>query len=290
MEILRTISEVKAAVRPRKRAGARVGLVPTMGYLHEGHLSLVRRARQETDLVVVSIFVNPLQFGPREDYDRYPRDLDRDAALLAPEGVDIVFAPSVEEMYPEPIRTFVEVTGLTEGLCGASRPGHFRGVTTVVTKLFNIVEPDVAYFGEKDFQQLQVVRRMVRDLNMNVEIVGVPTVREPDGLALSSRNVYLRGREREAARILYRAIQRAQELVAQGQRDARALVEDLTAFIAREPLARVDYVAVVDPETLAPVERIEGRVRLALAVYIGSTRLIDNAELAVDNPELEGAG
>lgn len=283
METVTTIAGVREVIRSRRRAGAQVGLVPTMGYLHEGHLALVRQARQENDLVVVSIFVNPLQFGPTEDFDRYPRNLERDSALLRQAGVDLLFAPTVEEMYPEPSRTFVEVTGLTTGLCGASRPGHFRGVATVVSKLFHIVQPDNAYFGEKDYQQLQVIRRMVKDLNMDIRVVGVPIVRESDGLALSSRNVYLQGPERAAARILHQAIEHAQKRVAAGERDARALVAELTALIGREPLARIDYVEIVDPETLVPLAGLTGPARLALAVYIGKTRLIDNALLEVEH-------
>lgn len=281
MEVLTTIAAVRSLVRDRRQQGQRVGFVPTMGYLHEGHLTLVDRARSECDTVVASIFVNPLQFGPGEDFARYPRDLERDCSLLAPRGADAVFAPRVEEMYPEPLRTFVEVTDLGDHLCGASRPGHFRGVATVVSKLLHIVEPDAAYFGEKDFQQLQIIRRMVGDLNTPVQIVGVPTVREPDGLAMSSRNQYLDGRERQAALVLHRALLRARERVHNGERNAAALIEDLRRFIAAEPLARVDYVAAVDAGSLQPLDRLQGHVLVALAVFIGKTRLIDNIQLEV---------
>lgn len=286
MKIAQRISEVRALVRDRRQEGRRIGFVPTMGYLHEGHLSLVRRARADCGTVVVSIFVNPLQFGPREDLAAYPRDLERDAALLRAEGVDLLFAPPEEEMYPQgqPL-TFVEVHGLTAGLCGASRPGHFRGVATVVNKLFQIVQPDAAYFGQKDYQQLQVIRRMVLDTNLPVEIVGCPIVREPDGLAMSSRNVYLTPPERTAARVLSQALAAARGRAAAGERDAAALQAHVQAVIAAEPLARIDYVAIVDAESLQPVERLSGRVLVALAVYIGRTRLIDNTVLELPSVE-----
>jgi len=251
-----------------------------MGYFHEGHLTLMREARKETDLVVVSLFVNPTQFGPNEDFKSYPRDLDRDAAMAENVGVDMIFNPSVEEMYPQGYSTYVEVEGITGGLCGASRPGHFRGVTTVVTKLFNIVQPDRAYFGMKDYQQLKVIERMVRDLNMPLEIVSVPTVREPDGLAMSSRNTYLSPQERQAALVLRKALDYAQELVGSGLRDGGDLCARVQEFIGREPLASIDYVAVVDPDSLQPVDRIGDRVLVALAVRIGKTRLIDNAVIS----------
>lgn len=281
MRTERTIAAAREWVRQQKRAGKRVGFVPTMGYLHAGHMALVARARAECDAVVASIFVNPLQFGPNEDFGRYPRAFERDQALLASGGVDLLFAPSVEEMYPSPARVFVEPTYLSDHLCGASRPGHFRGVATVVSKLFHIVEPDRAYFGEKDYQQLAIIRQMVRDLDFPVVVVGVPTVREPDGLALSSRNAYLGPAERQAALVLSRALARARERVAAGERDAAALLADLHALVSAEPLARIDYISLVDPESLQPVAQITGRTLLALAVFIGSTRLIDNAMLEV---------
>ena len=280
--LVRTVEEMKALSRRWREEGKTIGFVPTMGYLHEGHLSLVRRAREENDRVVVSIFVNPTQFGPNEDYNRYPRDLDRDMKLLEPIGVDAVFYPSVEEMYPEGYRTYVEVVGITDKLCGASRPGHFRGVCTVCTKLFNIVMPHRAYFGKKDFQQYVVIKNMVRDLNMDIEIVPMPIVREPDGLAMSSRNTYLSPEERQAATCLYRSLKRAVELFESGERDASKIREEVVRIIEAEPLARIDYVEVVDPETFEPVERVEKGTLVALAVFVGPARLIDNVQLGVD--------
>ena len=279
MKLVKTVGEVREAVGAARREEKSIGFVPTMGYLHEGHLALIRRARAENGFVVVSIFVNPTQFGPAEDFDRYPRDLDRDLDLCRAAGVDLVFAPEVAEMYPPGYQTYVEVEKLSQGLCGASRPGHFRGVATVVTKLFNIVAPDRAYFGEKDAQQLRVIKRMVADLNLPVAIVPVPTVREPDGLAMSSRNTYLSPDERRAALVLYRALSLAAELFAQGERRAEVLLTRMRELIAAEPLARIDYVAVVDDETLTPVEEIDRPVLVALAVFIGRTRLIDNLVL-----------
>jgi len=250
-----------------------------MGYLHEGHLSLVRGARADDDVVVVSIFVNPTQFGPQEDYKRYPRDLDRDLALLREERADVVFMPPVEEMYPEGFSTYVEVSGVTEVLEGAHRPGHLRGVTTVVAKLFVIVQPHRAYFGRKDAQQLVVIRKMARDLNMDVAVVGLPTVREPDGLAMSSRNAYLSPGEREAAPVLSRSLRLAEELWGQGERDATVIRQRMNDLIAAEPLARVDYVSVADAESLRELDRIEGHALVSLAVRIGGIRLIDNVTL-----------
>ncbi len=253
-----------------------VGFVPTMGYLHEGHLSLVRRARQECQHVVVSIFVNPTQFGPQEDYQRYPRDEARDLALLEPLGVDVVFIPTAEEMYPPGYCTWVEVTGpLAQRLEGASRPGHFRGVATVVTKLLNIVQPHRAYFGEKDAQQLRLVQRLVQDLNMPVEIVPCPTVREPQGLAMSSRNTYLSPEERERALALYRSLVVAQEMVRAGVRDASYIRQRMQEALAL-PGIRVDYVSIAHPETLAELERIEGPALALVAAWVGPARLIDN--------------
>jgi len=273
MRVVHTIAEVRAI---RRALPGTWGFVPTMGYLHEGHLSLVRRARAENDHVAVSIFVNPTQFGPHEDYDRYPRDLERDLRLLEPLGVDLVFAPPVEEMYPPGFQTWVIVEEVSRPLEGASRPGHFRGVATVVAKLLNIVQPDRAYFGQKDAQQAVVIRRMVRDLNIPVEIVVCPTVREPDGLAMSSRNTYLSPEERRAATVLFRALQAARARYEAGERDAERLREAMREVIRAEPLARLDYVSVADPETLQELSRVEGRALLSLAVYIGRTRLIDN--------------
>jgi pantoate--beta-alanine ligase len=247
-----------------------------MGYLHEGHLSLVRECRKRSGLTVVSIFVNPLQFGPREDFRRYPREPERDAALLEKEGADILFLPEAEEMYPPGFRTAVEVAGLQDKLCGGSRPGHFRGVATVVLKLLNIVRPDSVFLGQKDAQQVVILRRMAEDLDLVVRIIDLPTVREPDGLAMSSRNVYLSAEERRAATVLFRGLEEARRVFDAGERGASRIRERLLATLATEPLARVDYAEVVDPVNLEPVERVEGETLIALAVYFGRTRLIDN--------------
>jgi pantoate--beta-alanine ligase len=285
MEILERVDEVRKASRTAKAGGKAVALVPTMGYLHRGHLELVRRGRELAGHCVVSIFVNPTQFGPNEDLEKYPRDLTRDAELCREAGVDVVFAPPVAEIYPKGFQTYVTVEELSRPLCGARRPGHFRGVATVVAKLFHAVEPDVALFGEKDYQQLQVILRMVRDLDMAVRVEGVPTVREPDGLALSSRNAYLKGDERRRALALFHALQRAQDLVTAGERRADSVlagVED----VLREAGARVDYAELRHPTTLEGVERIGPRTLLALAAYVGNTRLIDNRILTA--PEGRG--
>lgn len=276
MRIATTIADVRQQVAQWRAEGLSVGLVPTMGYLHEGHQSLMDAARQACDAVVASVFVNPIQFGPNEDYDSYPRDLERDAAICEEHGVDLVFHPSVEEMYPAGFATFVSDDALADTLCGASRPGHFRGVCTVVTKLFNIVQPDRAFFGQKDAQQLAIIKRMVRDLNVPVQVVGCPIVREADGLAKSSRNTYLSADERQAALVLSRAVTAGQQAVATGERDAAALKALMRAVLDAEPLARVDYLEVVDGLTMQPIERISGEVLVAMAVYIGDTRLIDN--------------
>lgn len=256
--------------------GKKLGFVPTMGALHEGHLSLMRRSREENDLSIISLFVNPIQFDRREDLEAYPRDLQGDLVKAEAVGVDLVFAPTKEAMYPSGYQTSVEVEELTRRWEGASRPGHFKGVATVVTKLFNIVKPHRAYFGQKDYQQALIIKRMVQDLNLDVEIVVLPIVREPDGLALSSRNVNLNPEERRAALCLYRSLIFAEERVRLGERDARGIVEGMRRLIEKEPLARIDYVACCHPETLEPIEQIEGTVLFALAVWIGKTRLIDN--------------
>ncbi len=283
MRIISSVKEMQAIGESYRKIGREIGFVPTMGYLHEGHLSLVRRARKENDIVVVSIFVNPTQFGPNEDFEKYPRDLERDSRLLEREGVDYLFHPSSEEMYPEGYSTFVEVTGLTEGLCGAKRPGHFRGVATVVTKLLNIVRPHRAYFGKKDFQQLQVIKRLVRDLNIPVEIVGCPIVREEDGLALSSRNTYLSPKERESAVALYRGIKLAKELFERGERRAEEIKREVEKLILSYPLVKkIDYVEIVDSETLKPVKEVKEGDTIALAVFVGNTRLIDNYQFGQD--------
>ena len=275
MKIVGTVKEVREQVKEWKRQGLSVGFVPTMGYLHEGHKSLMDAARKGNDKVVVSIFVNPMQFGPTEDLATYPRDLDHDAALCESAGVDLIFHPEAEEMYEKDFCSFVDMTGLTEGLCGKTRPIHFRGVCTVVNKLFNIVTPDHAYFGQKDGQQLAVIKRMVRDLNMDIEIVGCPIVREEDGLAKSSRNTYLSPEERKAALILSKTVALGKEL-AKTEKDANKVVEAMKKNIETEPLAKIDYVEAVDALSMAPVEKLEGTCMLAMAVYIGKTRLIDN--------------
>ncbi len=279
MKIVQTVEALKALIRQAKREGKTVGFVPTMGYLHEGHLTLMRQAKAEQDVVVASIFVNPLQFGPTEDFAVYPRDLERDSLLAESAGVDLLFTPPVEEMYPSghaSMLTSVEVSEITTGLCGASRPGHFRGVTTVVNKLFNIVEPDRAYFGQKDAQQVAVIKQMVKDLNMNVTVVAVPIVRETDGLALSSRNVFLSQTERQAALVLSRSLRLANEMLAGGCRQAGELRKAIAEMIEKEPLAHIDYIAITDAETLKEAEVITKPVLVALAVRIGKTRLIDN--------------
>ncbi|MBU2700667.1 pantoate--beta-alanine ligase [Sporomusaceae bacterium BoRhaA] len=279
MEIITTVRELKKCLHLAKKQGKTVGLVPTMGYLHEGHLTLMRKAREENDCVVASIFVNPLQFGQGEDFESYPRDLKQDSLRAASVGVDWVFAPKVAEMYPqgfENMNTFVEVSGVTAGLCGASRPGHFRGVATVVSKLFHIVEPDRAYFGQKDAQQVVVIQKMVQDLNMNVTIVPVPIVREADGLALSSRNLYLGSAERQAALVLSQSLQLATKLLESGVQESDKILQQMTELIQREPLAALEYLVIVDKETLESVSDIQGPILIAMAVRIGKTRLIDN--------------
>lgn len=277
MKIATTIAEVRAQVAAWKKEGLTVGLVPTMGYLHEGHASLVDTAVRQCDRVVASVFVNPTQFGPNEDLEDYPRDFDRDKALLEAHGCHMVFHPSVEEMYPAGAATYVEIlSDMPKQLCGKSRPIHFRGVCTVVSKLFNIVTPDKAFFGQKDAQQLAILRRMVRDLSYGIELVGCPIVREADGLAKSSRNTYLNPQERQAALVLSQAVKLGQELVAQGERNAVKVVAAMTAHIAAQPLAHIDYVEAVDGVTMEPVETLQGTVLVAMAVYIGKTRLIDN--------------
>ena len=276
MEIITTVADMKARVAEWKAEGLTVGLTPTMGALHEGHMSLMEAARNACDKVVTSVFVNPIQFGPNEDYDNYPRDLEHDAAIAESKGVDVVFHPSVEEMYPPNYNTYVVMETLTDTLCGAKRPGHFRGVCTVVNKLMNIVQPDMAFFGQKDAQQLAIIKRMVADLNMNVTVVGCPIVREEDGLAKSSRNAYLSAEERTAALCLSRAIFAAQEAIENGERNARAITKLVTDTIEAEPMSRIDYVEVVDLANMQPVETLGEAGLVAIAVYIGSTRLIDN--------------
>ncbi len=271
-----TVTEVRTQVKQWRAAGLTIGLVPTMGYLHEGHASLIQRARQENDKVVVSIFVNPIQFGPTEDLEAYPRDFERDSKLCGTMGADLIFHPEPSEMYAPDFCTYTDMDMLTAGLCGKSRPTHFRGVCTVVSKLFHIAAPDRAYFGEKDAQQLAVIRRMVRDLDFDIEIVGCPIVREADGLAKSSRNTYLSPEERKAALVLSRSIFEGRRMVETGEKKAAAVKEKMTEILQSEPLARIDYVEVVDWNNLQAVDTIQGPILTAIAVYIGKTRLIDN--------------
>jgi pantoate--beta-alanine ligase len=259
--------------------GDRIGFVPTMGYLHEGHLSLMRQARKDNHVLVVSVFVNPTQFGPNEDYDAYPMDLEKDTSMLREVGCDVLFTPSTEEMYPVRVATTVSVPGLTDRLCGVSRPGHFDGVTTVVNKLFNITRPHRAYFGLKDYQQYRVIKRMVTDLDMDIEIIGLPTVREPDGLAMSSRNAYLSAKERESALSLSRSLEVASEMVASGERNPAAIESRVKELIESQPFLSVDYVSVVDAEELTPIRSLDRPALLALAIHAGGARLVDNIVL-----------
>lgn len=276
MKIAYTVEDVKSQVRQWKKEGLTVGLVPTMGYLHEGHESLIKRAVAENDRVVVSVFLNPTQFAPNEDLASYPRDFEADTKLCEGAGAALVFHPEPSEMYAEDACTFVDMTAVTKELCGKSRPIHFRGVCTVVNKLMNISMADRAYFGQKDAQQLAVIRRMVRDLNMNVEVVGCPIIREADGLAKSSRNTYLSEEERKAGLVLSQAVKLGQKLVAEGEKSAAAVTVAMSELISAEPLAKIDYVSMVSWDSIEPVETIEGPVLVAMAVYIGKTRLIDN--------------
>ncbi len=279
MQIAETIEETRRIVKEWRKEGLSVGLVPTMGYLHDGHKSLIVRAAGENDRVVVSDFVNPTQFGVNEDLDSYPRDMERDAAVCEEAGAALIFHPSPEEMYFPDHCTFVDMESLTKGLCGKTRPTHFRGVCTVVSKLFHIVAPDRAYFGQKDAQQLAVIRRMARDLDFDIEIVGCPIVREADGLAMSSRNTYLDGKERQAALILSQALARGEEMAKAGEKDAAKIKAAMEEKIRTEPLAKIDYVEIVDADTMESLDTVAGRPLAAIAVYIGKTRLIDNTLL-----------
>lgn len=276
MKITGSVKEVRSVVKEWRKQGLSVGFVATMGYLHEGHKSLIERANKENDKVVVSIFVNPMQFGPTEDLESYPRDLERDSIVCEDAGANLIFHPEPSEMYAEDFCTFVDMNGLTKGLCGKTRPIHFRGVCTVVNKLFNIVKPDRAYFGQKDAQQLAVIKRMVRDLNMDIEVVGCPIVREEDGLAKSSRNTYLSAEERKAATILNKSLTKGKELVLAGERDSDKVINAIKSVLDTEPLAKIDYVEVVDSLSIEKIDKIEKSVLVAIAVYIGKTRLIDN--------------
>ena len=282
MKIVSTIEEVRAQVKEWKKEGLSIGFVPTMGYLHEGHMSLIDAAG-ENDKVVVSIFVNPMQFGPTEDLASYPRDLEHDAKLCEEHGVDLIFHPTPEEMYGDQFYSYVDMDVLTKELCGLSRPVHFRGVCPVVTKLFNIVTPDRAYFGQKDAQQLAVIKRMVKDLNMPLTITGCPIIREEDGLAKSSRNTYLSPEERKAALVLSRSIFLGKEMVEKGERDCKRILAAMTEEIEKEPLAKIDYVKIVDLDTMQQVEKIDRGILAAIAVYIGKTRLIDNFMYELEN-------
>ena len=277
MKIIEKINEMTEIKRQNIREGKTVGLVPTMGCLHEGHRSLIKKARENNDIVVVSVFVNPTQFGPGEDYESYPRDLKRDAEICREEGADYVFHPSPEEMYPDGFSTFaVPGENMTNVMCGISRPIHFRGVCTVLTKLFNIISPNNAYFGEKDIQQLAIVKRMVKDMNFDIEITGCPIVREEDGLAKSSRNKYLSAKERKAATVLRRSIIKAEEMISEGEKDAVRIKAAIIETIENEPLAKIDYVEILNFDTFERLKEIEGKVLIGIAVFIGSTRLIDN--------------
>jgi pantoate--beta-alanine ligase len=276
MRIETTVNAVKEQVKAWKAEGLSIGFVPTMGYLHEGHGSLIKAARAGNDKVVVSIFVNPMQFGPKEDLASYPRDLEKDSALCESLGADLIFHPEPSEMYHDNFSSYVDMTGLTEELCGLSRAGHFRGVCTVVNKLFNIVQPDRAYFGQKDAQQLAVIKHMVEDLNMNLEIIGCPIIREEDGLAKSSRNTYLSAEERKAALVLSRSINLGRKMVEDGETDTAVIIKAMTDLINEEPMARIDYVKAVDGLTISQIDKVQKPMLVAIAVYIGTTRLIDN--------------
>ena len=279
MQVTKTVEETRKQIKQWKKEGKTIGLVPTMGFLHEGHASLIRKCREQNDIVVVSDFVNPTQFGPNEDLEAYPRDFERDSKLCESLGADLIFAPSPEDMYHDP-HAFVSIDTLSERLCGKTRPIHFKGVCTVVTKLFHIVAPDRAYFGEKDAQQLAIIRKMVKDLNFDIEIVGCPIVREEDGLAKSSRNTYLNDKERQAALCLSRAVKTGKEVIYTGA-DAKEVLNPMKAIIEAEPLARIDYVMMVDALTMQPIEKADRDVLVAMAVYIGKTRLIDNFSYGV---------
>jgi len=276
MEIIRTIKEMKEFSSQARRAGKTIAFVPTMGFFHEGHISLMQEGRKRGNLLIISLFVNPTQFGPNEDFKNYPRDFGRDRKMAEKVGVNILFAPEASDMYPPNHQTIVRVEKMTQNLCGRSRPAHFQGVTTVVLMLFEIVMPHVAIFGEKDYQQLATIQQMVRDLHMSVEVLGMPTVREADGLAMSSRNTYLLPEERKAALSLYRSLQRAKELLQKGERKADCILEEMTGILQSEPLVRIDYIQICDAHTLQDVDRIKGDVVVALAAYLGKTRLIDN--------------
>lgn len=276
MKLIDSISRMATLVKILKKEGKSIGFVPTMGYLHEGHMSLVKAAKKHTDVVVLSIFVNPLQFGPKEDFKKYPRDIKRDEALAGDAGVDIMFCPSVSEIYPEGYATYVNVENFTDKLCGVSRPEHFKGVATVIAKLFNIVKPDMAYFGQKDAQQVIVIKKMSRDLNMDIEIKAMPIIRETDGLAMSSRNIYLSEAERREALVLNRSLEKASALAAAGERDSVKIVKAMKELISQKPMVKIDYVSIVNTKDLKDIPAISGEALVAIAAFVGSTRLIDN--------------
>jgi len=276
MQVIEKIKDVSNFIKELKTQKKTVGFVPTMGFLHEGHLSLMRYAKKVTDVVVVSIFVNPTQFGPKEDFNAYPRDMEGDKGKCLEAGVDILFIPPAAEIYPDGYLTYVNVENITDVMCGASRPGHFKGVATIVAKLFNIVKPDKAFFGQKDYQQAVVIKRMAADLNMDVDIEALPTIREPEGLAISSRNSYLSGAERAAAACLYMSLKLAEDRISKGERNCAKIIEAMQHIIQSEKLAKIDYIAIADTETLEEIKTIDRKVVIALAVWIGKTRLIDN--------------
>lgn len=286
MLITRTIPETRAAIVRARASGKRIGFVPTMGYLHEGHLQLIDIAKQHSDFVVVSIFVNPTQFGPQEDFAAYPRDFERDRKLCEARGADLIFAPEVSEMYPERSLITFHIEKLADRLCGARRLGHFNGVVLVVSKLFNIVQPDVAVFGQKDAQQLIIIKRLVQDLNFPVKIIAAPTVRESDGLAMSSRNVYLSPEQRAQSTVLYKALQKAKALIESGERDTQKIIAEMQKLIATASEAKIDYIEIVNVRDLQPIERLDGQILIALAVYFGKARLIDNIVLEVSQHQV----
>jgi len=281
VKTIENISRMSTFIKMMKKEGKSIGLVPTMGYLHEGHLSLVRAAKKHTDVVVMSIFINPIQFGPKEDFEKYPRDLKHDEEMAREAGVDVIFYPSLKDMYPEGYATYVTVEKLTSNLCGESRPGHFRGVATVVTKLFNIVKPEVAYFGQKDMQQAMMIKKMASDLNMDIEVKIMPIVRDKDGLAMSSRNMYLSDAERKDAAVLYQSLKNAEMLIKNGERDARKVIKAVEDMIKAKQSARIEYVKLVDARELSDVRMITGEIALAVAVFFSNTRLIDNTTVTV---------
>jgi pantoate--beta-alanine ligase len=281
MKIIRSIKKMQQFAANAKKQGKIIGFVPTMGYLHEGHLSLLKQAVKDTDVAVMSIFVNPIQFGPREDFKKYPRDFKRDCRLAKKTGVDIIFYPSAKDMYPEGFQTYVDVVGLSRYLCGRSRPSHFKGVATIVAKLFNIVNPGMAYFGQKDAQQAIIIQRMARDLNMGLEVKVMPVVRESDGLAMSSRNAYLNATERTEALVLKNALQKAEDMINFGEIQTKKIINQMRMIIKGAPSAKIDYISIVDPQTLRDLKTIKGKILIAVAIKIGKTRLIDNVSLYV---------